>query len=115
MDFREDETGRHAPPHKRERPPTRTEWMMIGLGLGAASLLFAATIPGRALFHIQGDHAALLRSLSAGWIGAGLCLLALWHRERRGADTRDVLRFVPFTLIAIAVATILAIGTILFG
>jgi hypothetical protein len=41
-------------------------------------------------------------------------LLALWQRERTGADTRDYRRFVPFILLAIVVATVLAIGTILF-
>jgi hypothetical protein len=48
-------------------------------------------------------------------MGAGLGLLALWQRERTGADTRDYRRFVPFILLAIVVATVLAIGTILFG
>ena len=115
MDFRDNETGRYVPPHRRERPLTRTEWMMVGLEVGAVALLFASTIPGRALFNIQGDHAVMLRSLSAGWMGAGLGLLALWQRERTGADTRDYRRFVPFILLAIVVATVLAIGTILFG
>ena len=113
MSYRDGETG-YRPPHRRERPPTRLEWTIALIGSGAALLLFAASSTGRALLHIDKDHAGLVQSLAAAWMCADFVLISLWQGERSGAATPAHRRFIPFILVAIGVATLLAIGTILF-
>lgn len=85
------------------------------LGLGAAGLFLASSIPGRALLNVQDDHAGMLRSLGVAWMCACLVLLSLWQRQRTGGDTRDHRRLIPFILLAVAAASLLEIGTVLFG
>ena len=114
MSYRDGRTG-YVPPQKREQPPTTTEWVAAGLAIGAAVLLFATTVPGRALLHIPSDQTTILRSLGGAWMCASFVMVSLWQRDRNGRKTREHRRFLPFMLLAITMATFLAIGTIVFG
>lgn len=114
MSDRDSEWG-YLPRQKGERSPVRTKSLALGLALGAAALLFATTFRGRALLHVEGDQAAMLRSLGGASICAFLVVLSLWRRERDGTDTRQHRRFLPFILLGVTVASLLAFASIAFG
>ena len=104
----------YLPPQKRENPATRLEWMASGLGIGAAAVLFASTLTGSELLHIEPGRTGILRSLGFAWMCACIVLLSLRRRERSGADIGGDRKFIPLILIAVVAATLLAIAGIIF-
>lgn len=108
------DSSRSVSPRKPQRLSRRTEWLAMVLAMGAAALLFATTVPGRAALQVSNEHTAMLRSLSGAWMCACLVVLSVWQRERNGTDTTAHRRFLPFILLAITVATLLGIATAAF-
>jgi hypothetical protein len=103
-----------VPPQKSENPLNRLEWMATLLGVGAAVVLFASTLTGSELLHIGLGRAGILRLLGFAWMCGCIVLLSLRRRERAGVDIDGDRRLVPFILVAVVIATLLAIAGIIF-